>query len=211
VDHLDQGRKPPILLPPPAGEEIRGGAPGETVVVDRLADILLVQALRAHLAATGPQQASWLAGLADPRIGRALRSFHDDVAADWTVARLAAAAGMSRSSFAERFQARVGLAPLDYLTRWRLYRVRRALIDTDLAFATIAARNGYRSRTSCSQSFKRMFGYSPYDLRTARAAQREHQLIGLSTMQAYHPEGGAVARSQPESRRRVSTGRHGAP
>ncbi|HWK43494.1 MAG TPA: AraC family transcriptional regulator [Stellaceae bacterium] len=145
--------------------EAGGGAPGEAVIVDRLADILLIQALRAHLATAGPEEASWLAGVADPRIGKALRSFHADVAADWTVARLAVAAGMSRSSFAERFRMRVGLAPLDYLTRWRLYRVRRSLIDTDLPFTTIAARNGYRSRTSCSQSFKRMFGYSPYDLR----------------------------------------------
>ncbi len=104
------------------GLEAGGGAPGEAVVVDRLADILLVQALRAHLAAAGPEDASWLAGLADPRIGKALRCFHDDVAADWTVAQLAAAAGMSRSSFAERFRARVGMAPLDYLTRWRMVR-----------------------------------------------------------------------------------------
>lgn len=153
------------------GLEAGGGAPGEAVVVDRLADILLVQALRAHLAAAGPEDASWLAGLADPRIGKALRCFHDDVAADWTVARLAAAAGMSRSSFAERFRVRVGMAPLDYLTRWRMVRVRRSLIDTDLPFATIAARNGYRSRTSCSQSFKRMFGYSPYDVRAAGAGR----------------------------------------
>jgi AraC-like DNA-binding protein len=153
------------------GAEAGGGSPGEAVVVDRLADILLVQALRAHLAGAGPQDASWLAGLADPRIGKALRGFHDDVAAGWTVARLAALAGMSRSSFAERFHARVGMAPLDYLTRWRMHRVRRALLDSDLTFATIAARNGYRSRTSCSQSFKRMFGYSPHDLRNDRGGQ----------------------------------------
>jgi AraC-like DNA-binding protein len=151
------------------GTEAGGGAPGEAVVVDRLADILLVQALRAYLAEVEPEHASWLAGLADPRIGKALRSFHDDVAAEWTVARLAAAAGMSRSSFAERFRARVGIAPLDYLMRWRMHRVRRSLIGTDLAFATIAAQNGYRSRTSCSQTFKRMFGYSPHDLRNDRS------------------------------------------
>jgi AraC-like DNA-binding protein len=150
--------------------EAGGGAPGEAVVVDRLADILLVQALRAYLAEIEPERASWLAGLADRHIGKALRSFHGDVAADWTVARLAVTAGMSRSSFAERFHARVGVAPLDYLTRWRMMRVRRSLLDTDLAFATIAAQNGYRSRTSCSQSFKRMFGYSPHDLRAARSA-----------------------------------------
>lgn len=148
------------------GLEAGGGAPGENVIVDRLADILLVQALRAYLAENGAGQASWLAGLADPKLARAMRSFHNDVAADWSVASMASAAGMSRSSFAEKFKSVVGVAPLDYVTRWRMQRVRRALIETDLAFATIAEDNGYRSRTSCSQTFKRMFGHPPQDLRS---------------------------------------------
>jgi AraC-like DNA-binding protein len=148
------------------GLEAGGGAPGENVVVDRLADILLVQALRAYLAESGPGQASWLAGLADPKLARAMRSFHNNVAAEWSVATMASAAGMSRSSFAQKFKSVVGVAPLEYVTRWRMQRVRRALIETDLAFATIAEDNGYRSRTSCSQTFKRMFGHPPQDLRT---------------------------------------------
>lgn len=147
------------------GLEAGGGAPGENVIVDRLADILLVQALRAYLAENGAGQASWLAGLADPKLARAMRSFHNNVAADWSVASMASAAGMSRSSFAQKFKSVVGVAPLDYVTRWRMQRVRRALIETDLAFATIAEDNGYRSRTSCSQTFKRMFGHPPQDLR----------------------------------------------
>jgi AraC-like DNA-binding protein len=148
------------------GLEAGGGAPGENVIVDRLADILLVQALRAYLAENGPGQASWLAGLADPKLARAMRSFHNNVAADWSVASMASAAGMSRSSFAQKFKSVVGVAPLDYVTRWRMQRVRRALIETNLAFATIAEDNGYRSRTSCSQTFKRMFGHPPQVLRT---------------------------------------------
>jgi AraC-like DNA-binding protein len=152
------------------GAETGAGAPGEAVIVDRLADILLVQAIRAHLATAAPQMANWLAGITDPRIGRAMRRFHADVAADWTVASLAAVAGMSRSSFAEQFRMRVGMAPLDYLTSWRMYRVRRALLETELGFAEIAERNGYRSRTSCSQSFKRLYGHPPGDLRSPRAA-----------------------------------------
>jgi AraC-like DNA-binding protein len=145
--------------------EIGSGALGETVIIDRLADMLLVQAIRAHVAAMGLQNGSWLAGVADPKIGRALRAFHANVARDWTVASLAQEAGMSRSAFAERFRQRVGFPPLDYLTRWRMARVRRALIDTDQAFAMIAERNGYQSRTSCSQSFKRVYGYAPGVLR----------------------------------------------
>ena len=145
--------------------EVGGGSPGESVVIGRLADILLIQAIRAYLSTSGPDTNNWLAGIADPKIGRALRSFHAEVARDWTVASLAAEAGMSRSSFADRFRAKVGMSPLEYLTKWRMSRVRRALLDTDHAFATIAERNGYQSRTSCSQSFKRVYGYAPGVLR----------------------------------------------
>ncbi len=147
------------------GREAGGGAPGENVVVDRLADILLVQALRAHLAEHGRARVGWLAGLADPKLARALRSFHGDVAFDWSVASLAAAAGMSRSSFADHFRIVVGMPPLDYVTRWRMMRIRRALIDSDLSFAAIAENNGYLSRTSCSRTFKRVFGHAPNELR----------------------------------------------
>jgi AraC-like DNA-binding protein len=153
------------------GGEAGRAAPGAAVMIDRLADILLVQAIRAHLASAPPEAANWLAGLADARVGRALRAFHADIAEDWTVASLAQAAGMSRSAFAERFRARVGMAPLDYLTRWRMYRIRRDLIETDQPFALIAERNGYRSRTSCSQAFRRLHGRSPAELRQGRAAQ----------------------------------------
>jgi AraC-like DNA-binding protein len=67
----------------------------------------------------------------------------------------------SYGRLAERFRAHVGLSPLDYLTNWRMARVRQTLLKTDLAFSVIAERNGYKSRTSCSQSFKREFGYAP--------------------------------------------------
>lgn len=147
------------------GSEAGGGAPGESVVVDRLADILLIQALRAHLAESGRERAGWLAGLADPKLAKAMRAFHKDVALDWSVASLASAAGMSRSSFADRFKTVVGVPPLDYVTRWRMLRIRRALTQSDLAFSTIAESNGYRSRTSCSQAFKRVFGQAPQDVR----------------------------------------------
>ena len=155
------------------GQEAGCGAPGEGVIIGRLADILLVQALRAHLASAGPLASNWLAGMADPKIGRAMRAFHGDVGREWTVASLASEAGMSRSSFAEHFRARVGLSPLDYLTRWRMYRVRRALSDTDLPFGVIAERNGYQSRTSCSQSFKRAYGYAPGVVRLSDRATQE--------------------------------------
>jgi len=147
-------------------EEVGSDAPGQGIVIDRLTDVLMAHALRAHVAGSGTAGASWLAGLADRRIGRALRSFHASVDVAWTVERLASEAGMSRSSFAAHFRDRVGMSPIDYVARWRLHRIRRALVETDLPFAAIAARNGYTSRTSCSQSFKRLFGYPPQQLRS---------------------------------------------
>ena len=155
------------------GQEAGCGAPGEGVIIGRLADILLVQAIRAHLASAGPHASNWLAGIADPKVGRAMRAFHANVAREWTVASLASEAGMSRSTFAERFRDRVGLSPLDYLTRWRMYRVRRALAETDQPFGVVAERNGYQSRTSCSQSFKRVYGYAPGAVRGSSRATAE--------------------------------------
>jgi AraC-like DNA-binding protein len=146
--------------------EVGNVAPGQSIIVDRLTDVLIVQALRAHFADPNVAGASWLAGLADRRIGKALRSFHASVDSVWTVERLAQEAGMSRSSFAAYFRDHVGMSPIDYVARWRLHRVRRAMIETNLPFGAIATRNGYASRASCSQSFKKLFGYSPQEIRT---------------------------------------------
>jgi AraC-like DNA-binding protein len=149
-------------------EELKAAGAGVDLVVDRLADILLVQALRAHLDINGEPRPTWLAGLADPRLGRALQAFHANVAEEWTVARLAAKAGMSRSSFAETFRRRTGLTPMDYVVRWRLFRIRADLIQSDLPIATVAEANGWRSRTSCTRAFRELFGQSPRALRGAR-------------------------------------------
>lgn len=149
--------------------EVGTGAPGEAMITGRLAHILLAQAIRAHLSNSIGTN-NWLATITDRQLGRAMQSFHADLAADWTVASLASAAGMSRSSFAERFRQQVGLSPLDYVMQWRMHKVRQDLLTTNLPFAAIAYRNGYRSRTSCSQSFKRMFGYPPTKLRSERDA-----------------------------------------
>lgn len=150
--------------------EAGSGAVGEELVVARIAEILLVQALRAYLTSHGEHQRSWLAGLADPRLGRALRAFHAGVAESWTIARLAAEAGMSRASFAEHFRRRTGLTPMDYVARWRLFRIRRALLDDHQPFAVAAADNGWQSRTSCSRAFRTLFGVSPQQLRAQEAA-----------------------------------------
>lgn len=133
----------------------------------RLADILLVQALRAYVTTHGVESAGWLGALADARIGTAINLMHRDVSRTWKVEELAIAARMSRSAFAHRFKERVGLAPLDYLTRWRMNLAREALRRGSTPIATLAAELGYSSESAFRNAFKRVFGRAPKGYRTA--------------------------------------------
>lgn len=135
---------------------------GAGLIVSRLADIVFVQAVRAHIDTLDPDaDGGWLAALADRRLGAALNLLHGDVAANWTVETLAAAAGMSRSAFALRFKDKLGIAPLDYLTRWRMFRAGHLLRHTDRALASIAASVGYESEAAFNKAFKRVTGSAP--------------------------------------------------
>jgi AraC-like DNA-binding protein len=147
---------------------------GSGLVVSRLADILFVQAVRAYIHTLDAQEdsAGWLAALADRRIGPALHKLHRDVAAAWTVDMLADAAAMSRSAFAARFKAKVGQSPLDYLTRWRMFRAAHLLRSGDDAVGAIAGRVGYASEPAFNKAFKRVVGEAPgaYRRRSRRSA-----------------------------------------
>jgi len=148
---------------------------GFTVVADRLAGILLVQALRVIVASgdgEGPAGtgASWLRGLADPQIGTALRLMHGDVARRWTVAELAGAVALSRSGFAARFRELVGLPPLEYLLRWRMLRAARALEDDPRRpVSSVSAEWGYTSDSAFSNAFRRVMGSAPSHFRAGEA------------------------------------------
>lgn len=134
---------------------------GSSLVVSRLADILFVQAVRSHAQSLGDAQGGWLAALADPRLGPALRAMHKDIARGWTIASLADAASLSRSAFALRFRQRVGESPLEYLTRWRMLKAGRLLQQRDAVTGEIAAAVGYESEASFSKAFKRVTGLTP--------------------------------------------------
>lgn len=144
--------------------------PGAALVVDRVAHIVFVQAVRTHIAALGTTQArGWLAALADRRLGAALRLMHGDVTRPWSVDTLASAAGMSRSAFALHFRDRVGHAPIEYLTRWRMFRAGQLLRDTQLPMAALAARVGYESEAAFNKAFKRATGLAPGQYRRQQA------------------------------------------
>jgi AraC-like DNA-binding protein len=133
---------------------------GRVAIGAGLCSIVLVNILRAYLAGD-ERPRGWLGALADRQIGAALRLMHGNVARRWKVGDLASEVGMSRTSFAERFKSLVGMAPLEYLTRWRMTVARAALRREDSNLATIAEAIGYESETAFSLAFKRMFGSSP--------------------------------------------------
>lgn len=141
--------------------EIERDMPGRGIVNARLADILVVEAIRTHAAHVGPREMSWLGALLDIRLGRALQTLHRDVAHPWTVAELAGVAGMSRAAFSAEFTRRVGQPPLSYLRAWRLTKARTALKQDAATVADIAHAVGYESQSAFSQAFRRAFGISP--------------------------------------------------
>jgi transcriptional regulator GlxA family with amidase domain len=134
---------------------------GAHVVLKRLTDIFLLQIIREHISSSTCRQPAWLRALSDPRIGASLRSMHEKIEQPWTVAELASAAGMSRSAFALRFRQIVGETPLEYLTRWRIYKAARLLRDGDGKLNEVANAVGYDSDGSFNKTFKRIVGVTP--------------------------------------------------
>jgi AraC-like DNA-binding protein len=140
--------------------EIRGTGIGAAVLTDRLADVLLVQVIRAALDQRAGEGLGWINALADARIGRAIRLMHDNAAHPWTLDALADAIAMSRSAFSKRFKSLVGLAPLDYLLRWRM-RLARDRLRRGATVSAIAAQLGYASESAFGHAFKRVYGHAP--------------------------------------------------
>ncbi len=142
------------------GETERAAMGGE-VVTARLAEVLLIEAIRAHASGADAVALKWLGALADPRIGRALHAVHADIARSWTVASLAGKAGMSRAAFAAEFTCRLGHPPLAYVRTWRLTIARAALAHGHSDIGTVAAKTGYASQSAFSYAYRRAFGTSP--------------------------------------------------
>lgn len=143
-----------------AAAEASSGRPGAEAVVDRLAETLMIQVIRAHGAGAG-RGVGFLAALADPGVSEALRAIHADPAHSWSVEGLARIAGASRSAFASRFKALLGTAPSQYVTQWRLHLARAWLLDAQLSLAQVGERAGYASEFAFAKAFKRVFGVAP--------------------------------------------------
>lgn len=130
---------------------------GSSVILARMTECLLVHALRTRTAEKG----DGILALSDPSIATALEHMHAAPAEAWTVERLAATVGLSRSGFAARFQALVGEPPLRYLTQWRVLKAAALLTETADSVDTIAERLGYESGPAFQKAFKRWQGVGP--------------------------------------------------
>jgi AraC-like DNA-binding protein len=141
--------------------EMAEQAPGSEVVATRLAEILFIQVLRAHIASGPERKHGWLRAIFDPQIGTALSAIHDSVNTPWTVESLAAAASMSRSAFAARFKELLGQTPLEYVTEWRMQKAMQLLQQQDKKIIDVARSVGYESDAAFSKAFKRVVGTNP--------------------------------------------------
>jgi AraC-like DNA-binding protein len=149
--------------------ELRDPQPGGTLMAGHLAQTLLIEALRLHLAERSPHSTGWLFALGDKQMRAVIAAMHAEPARRWTLADLARVGGMSRSSFAVRFKETVGEPAMDYLTRWRMMLAADRLATGRVSIAAVAPAVGYESESAFSAAFKRTFGHSPREFSKAIA------------------------------------------
>jgi AraC-like DNA-binding protein len=152
--------------------------PGGEAVITRLADVLVIQAIRAWIEVDPGAQTGWLGALRDPQIGRALTLIHGEPARAWTIALLAREVAMSRSAFAARFTQLVGEPAMQYVTRVRMQIAANALRDEGATVAELASRLGYRSQAAFARAFKREIGRPPGAVKRGTGAPIASRLAG---------------------------------
>jgi AraC-like DNA-binding protein len=174
------GALPPLLVLPAdawespllglLAEEIVRDEPGQEAVLDRLLDLLLIAVLRAWFARPDTGAPGWYRAHSDPVVGKALDLIHNAPAHPWTVAELAAEAGVSRAALARRFTELVGEPPMTFLTDWRLSLAADLLLEPGATIGSVAYQVGYGTPFALSTAFKRVRGVTPQQHRVAAAA-----------------------------------------
>ncbi len=142
-------------------DELRNERLGSFLLVQQLAYTMLVQALRAHLTESSRDTVGWLYAISDPQLKTAITSMQENPAGSWSVNDLAQQVGMSRSIFALKFKEKVGEAPMEYLTRWRMLLTGDRLTNSPEPVLSIALSLGYESESAFGKAFKRVMGCSP--------------------------------------------------
>lgn len=147
--------------------ELRDQQPGQSVMVDRYVDLILVSALRQWFSDAASAPPAWWTAQSDPVAGRVLTAIHADPARAWTLQDLAAATGYSRATMSRRFSHLVGQSPMAYLAEWRLTLAADVLRTTDRTVEAVAHSVGYANAFAFSHAFKRGYGQSPRAYRAA--------------------------------------------
>ncbi len=138
---------------------------GGECMLGRISELMFVDVVRRYLENLPPDRNSWLGGLRDPHIGRALAALHESPSRDWALESLAEIAALSRSAFAERFTNFVGLPPMQYLANWRMQLASNYLRNGTDSIAAVANRVGYDSEAAFSRAFKKALGLPPGEWR----------------------------------------------
>lgn len=144
-----------------AVQESQAQRPGSEAVLERLSEMMFVDAVRRHLADLPEEATGWLAGLRDRHVGKALMLLHEKPAEAWSVDSLGRQVGLSRSALHERFVHFIGQPPMQYLGRWRMQLGAKLLLATHATVAAIALETGYDSEAAFSRAFKRIVGMPP--------------------------------------------------
>jgi AraC-like DNA-binding protein len=138
---------------------------GAQSVLNKLSELLFIEAIRTYMDQLGSANTGWLSGLRDPLVGRALSLLHAGPARAWTLDELAGECGASRSALVGRFTQLMGYPPIQYLTRWRMQLAARRLTERGAKVATVAQEVGYDSEAAFSRAFKKFSGQSPSEWR----------------------------------------------
>jgi AraC-like DNA-binding protein len=156
--------------------ESKNKRPGGEAMLERMSEMMFIDAVRRYVAHLPGNSRGWLAGLRDRFVGRALALLHDDPGQAWTVEELGRRIGLSRSALHERFADLVGLPPMQYLANWRIQAGAALLRDTTATVAWVAQETGYESGAAFTRAFKRLVGKSPalWRQQTAPKAQSTH-------------------------------------
>ena len=141
-------------------EESQSKRPGGEAMLERMSEMMFVDAVRRYVDTLPEESRGWLAGLRDRFVGRALALMHDDPAAEWTVDELGRRVGLSRSALHERFAEMIGQPPMQYLANWRMQVGAGLLRNTNATVASVAQEVGYDSEAAFARAFKRLVGTS---------------------------------------------------
>ena len=151
--------------------EVESAGENSNAVIDRLSDILFIEAIRAYMHLNAKDQ-GYIAVMKDPRLSNALTSFHKQTAKNWTVQTLSEEAGMSRSAFADKFKQMLDMSPMEYVMSWRMQQAYNTLTSGNESVMQIAEDCGYQSEAAFRKAFKKQFGVGPGTAR--RQAKGQH-------------------------------------